>query len=174
MNKNNFRLSLIAIFVFLMITIDLKARCVEPLSQYQIDNINKAYKYGATHNLGHTFAGIICTESDGNILAVGFGDPDYGAMGINLTWHLKRIGVKNSTYNRSKYGTRLIRDDFYNFKYALIELQHWSEVSKSWREMVDHYNKGSIIKSGEYGQTVANQIRIAKKYIIYPEGYDHQ
>ena len=88
---------------------------------------------------------------------------DCGLTQINLYWHLKRKGIKDTLANRKIYREKLLSNKDYNLLYAIVELEHWEVVHEgNYRLMLCSYNQGTKCDSRNYADSIIKYNRELK------------
>ena len=140
------------------------------LTVEQIDTLRFIRDAAMEHNLVWSLTAIGWEESKFNVYSVPVNNSgDYGLFKINIYWHLKRLGLKDTIWNRSKFGTRLIKDDHYNLDTSIGILRAAERQKKSWesyRVVWSIYNSGNRDASGmEYARRIALKVKILKEHM---------
>lgn len=147
-------------------TYDELARELDNLSTEQVDTMYKVFNYGVKHDLQWSLTAIAWRESMFGVLKLPLDNgSDRGLMQINLNTYFKRYGIKDTRWNRSKYGTKLVIDDYHCMDAAIDELRYWESKKKSWenyRKVWGGYNDGHTIgKAGlSYADDIALRIKV--------------
>lgn len=91
---------------------------------------------------------------------------DRGLCQVNMGSYFKRHHIKNTAWNRSKFGTKLVVDDKFNLKAAVEEIRFWERSKKSWQSysyIWARYNAGG--KPGSVSKLYAEDIALRIKVI---------
>ena len=143
------------------------------LSVEQQEFIQWVYDFGKPYNLQWTLAAKVWEESQCGLQVISerthpvYGK-DYGITQINIHWLLVAHNLPDTPFNRSKYATKLVRDDVYCLLETINNIRHWECLKKSWqsyRFVWAHYNGGTT-PNWDYAERIAKRIRVLTKYIM--------
>ncbi len=142
------------------------------LTPSQLANITKAFNYGKQHNLQWTLAAKSWEESLGGLVKISLNThpkygKDYGLTQVNIYWFLKANNIKDTPWNRMKYGTKLITDDIYCLNASITNIRKWELSKQSWqsyRYVWAHYN-GGIKPNWNYAERIAKRIQVLRNYL---------
>jgi len=139
---------------------------VAELTYEQKSWLEFVYSRCLKYNLGNTCVAIAWEESQFNVFSVIPETGDYGLMGINLYWFMKDNNLNyRNRYLRSKWATRLVKDDEYNLVYAISKLQKLKTKYKNWFAVWAHYNGGTT-PNWKYAKRILNRIYVFRKYVL--------
>ena len=140
-------LVLIAIIMLLLIILNIKIHA-NTLTDWKLmtveqkANIHKAYLYGKPYNLGLTLSAIATVESSGGRFRISSDYKDVGITMLNLKYYMKYHGIVDSSYNRLKWITKLIRNDKLCFSHTVTTLLYFKAKYGNYKAMVSAYNNG--------------------------------
>lgn len=142
------------------------------LSTTQIDTMIYVYNFGLKHDLEWTLTAIAWKESEFGLLKLPLDNLlDRGLMQINLKTYFKRHGIKNTRWNRSKYGTMLVVNDDNNLLAAIDEIRFWESIKpkySGYRFVWKGYNGGysNSKRSIAYAADIALRIKFLRTIIL--------
>ena len=92
---------------------------------------------------------------------------DFGIYQANIKTVINRQNVKDTSWNRNMFATKLISDFQFATKNAIDELVYWQKIHKNdWSKVWSSYNGGwkyNSKEAKEYSQEIAAIIRELRK-----------
>lgn len=100
----------------------------------------ESYLAGREYGIGLTLAGICWKESRGGRWQIGLDGTGFGLYHIDVKWFLKRNGIDDTPYNRSKWGTIIMLNRQFSEQYVISFIQtlrkryhdNWYKVWKAY------------------------------------------
>lgn len=137
------------------------------LTKKDIAMLKKIKKQGQRYGLSYSLMAIAIKESNIGRYPINVDTKDYGMFQANIKTVLRRHKVKNTSWNRNRYASRLITDFRFATKNAIAELNYWKKVHKNdWRKVWGSYNGGwkyNSKRARKYSRDIATIIRKLKK-----------
>lgn len=155
-------LCLLFVFNIFAFAIDLKT-----LSTEQIETLKEIKKEGEATGLSYTLMAIAIKESRLGEYMVNLDTKDFGLYQANIRTVLSRQNIKDTTWNRNVFASKLVSDFKFATQNAIEELAFWKRVHKNdWNKVWGSYNAGYKYNSKEakeYSKHIASIIRELKK-----------
>ena len=137
------------------------------LTQKEIKILKTIKEQGRKHGLSYSLMAIAIKESSIGKYLINVDSKDFGLYQANIKTVISRHKVKNTSWNRNKYASRLITDFQFATKNAIAELVYWKKVHKNdWKKVWGSYNGGwryDSTRARKYSQEIASIIRKLKK-----------
>ena len=135
------------------------------LSVEQRDTVYEAYAFGEPYGFGHTLAAIVLVESDAGLYRISTDQRDFGVTGINIKWYLKDKGIKSNLYSRSKWSSRLVRNDVMCYTHSIKVLKQFYSKYGTYKGAVSGYNNGSSYNPAYYGK-IQKWVKFLKPILV--------
>jgi len=147
------------IFAF---AIDLKK-----LTPEQLEILREIKKEGEDHGLSYTLMALAIKESKLGLYTVNVGTQDFGLYQANIKTVLQRQQIKDTTWNRNVFASKLVSDFHFATQNAIEELTYWKKIHRNnWSKVWGSYNAGyryNTKKAKAYSKDIASIIRELKK-----------
>ncbi|RBQ28121.1 transglycosylase SLT domain-containing protein [Aliarcobacter vitoriensis] len=140
---------------------------IKNLTPQQLETLKEIKKYGEDHGLGYTLMAIAIKESKLGTYMVNLDTKDFGLYQANIRTVLNRQNIKDTTWNRNVFASKLVSDFHFATQNAIEELTFWQKVHRNdWSKVWGSYNAGYKYNSMEaknYSKEIASIIRELKK-----------
>lgn len=128
-------------------------RQLQQLTSEQKKVLNYTIEQGKKHNLGYLLAAIAWKESNLGLWPMNLDDGKYGSYSIyhiQLDYYLKREGIKNTSWNRSRHAEVLLLDIDRATEAVISIIELWKRTHKTASvtdKVIKSYNAGYNVKS---------------------------
>lgn len=140
---------------------------VKNLTLEQKEKLKEIKKEGELHGLGYTLMAIAIKESQLGEYMINLDTKDFGLYQANIKSVLNRQNVKDTTWNRNVFASKLVSDFSFATKNAIDELAYWQKVHKNdWTKIWGSYNAGFKYNSKQakqYSKHIASIIQELKR-----------
>lgn len=143
-------------------------------SEYKNNLIKKLALAGEPYDLSYTLIAIARVESNFGQVKINLQDPSCGVTMIHLKFYIKKLGIKDTPFNRNLVCSRLIENDDASIAEAVAILTYAKKrfcgkygcTKAQWRNIWGYYNAGERYagKAGrEYSSKIEKFIKKLKK-----------
>ncbi|RBQ30513.1 transglycosylase SLT domain-containing protein [Aliarcobacter vitoriensis] len=140
---------------------------IKNLTPQQLETLKEIKKYGEDHGLGYTLMAIAIKESKLGTYMVNLDTKDFGLYQANIRTVLNRQNIKDTTWNRNVFASKLVSDFHFATQNAIEELTFWQKVHRNdWSKVWGSYNAGykyNSLEAKNYSKEIASIIRELKK-----------
>ena len=143
---------------------------IKNLTQEQLETLKEIKKHGEDTGLSYTFMAIAIKESKLGEYMVNLDTKDFGLYQANIKTVLSRQNIKDTTWNRNVFASKLVSDFQFATKNAIEELTFWQKIHRNdWTKVWGSYNAGYKFNSQqakEYSKEIALIIKELKKFNV--------
>ena len=139
-------------------------------AQYKV--LLKTYKKGSVFDFELSMTSIAWHESHFGKHKMNLMDPSFGVFHNLIGSVIRRNGIRDTGWNRSRLAERLVDDYDFSFSQSLAELKYWQNywkskrVSRVWSHMISSYNAGFNHSNGkDYLAAIKLKNKVLRKYI---------
>ena len=140
---------------------------IKNLTQQEIETLKEIKKQGQQHGLSYSLMAIAIKESGLGKVMINMDSKDFGIYQANIKTVISRQNVKDTSWNRNMFATKLISDFQFATKNAIEELTYWQKIhNNDWSKVWSSYNGGWKYNSDaarQYSKDIASIIRELKK-----------
>lgn len=124
-------------------------------------------KMGKDSGLSYSLMAIAIKESKLGAYMINISSKDFGMYQANITTVLNRQNIRDTSWNRNVFASKLVFDFEFATQNAIEELTFWKKVHKNdWHKVWGSYNAGyryNSKKARTYSREIASIIRELKK-----------
>ena len=143
---------------------------IKNLTQEQLETLKEIKKHGEDTGLSYTLMAIAIKESKLGEYMVNLDTKDFGLYQANIKTVLSRQNIKDTTWNRNVFASKLVSDFQFATKNAIEELTFWQKIHRNdWTKVWGSYNAGykfNSQKAKEYSKEIALIIKELKKFNV--------
>lgn len=143
---------------------------IKNLTQEQLETLKEIKKHGEDTGLSYTLMAIAIKESKLGEYMVNLDTKDFGLYQANIKTVLSRQNIKDTTWNRNVFASKLVSDFQFATKNAIEELTFWQKIHRNdWTKVWGSYNAGYKFNSKqakEYSKEISLIIKELKKFNV--------
>ncbi|MGJ0337562.1 transglycosylase SLT domain-containing protein [Aliarcobacter cryaerophilus] len=143
---------------------------IKNLTPEQLETLKEIKKHGQDTGLSYTLMAIAIKESKLGEYMVNLDTKDFGLYQANIKTVLSRQNIKDTTWNRNVFASKLVSDFQFATKNAIEELTFWQKIHRNdWTKVWGSYNAGYKFNSQqakEYSKEIALIIKELKKFNV--------
>ena len=133
----------------------------------QLEMLREIKKMGKDSGLSYSLMAIAIKESKLGAYMINISSKDFGMYQANITTVLNRQNIRDTSWNRNVFASKLVFDFEFATQNAIEELTFWKKVHKNdWHKVWGSYNAGyryNSKKARTYSREIASIIRELKK-----------
>lgn len=137
------------------------------LTPQQLEMLREIKKMGKASGLSYSLMAIAIKESKLGAYMINISSKDFGMYQANITTVLNRQNIRDTSWNRNVFASKLVFDFEFATQNAIEELTFWKKVHKNdWHKVWGSYNAGyryNSKKARTYSREIASIIRELKK-----------
>jgi hypothetical protein len=137
------------------------------LTPQQLEMLREIKKMGKDSGLSYSLMAIAIKESKLGAYMINISSKDFGMYQANITTVLNRQNIRDTSWNRNVFASKLVFDFEFATQNAIEELTFWKKVHKNdWHKVWGSYNAGyryNSKKARTYSREIASIIRELKK-----------
>ncbi|MDD2508018.1 MAG: transglycosylase SLT domain-containing protein [Aliarcobacter skirrowii] len=137
------------------------------LTPQQLEMLREIKKMGKDSGLSYSLMAIAIKESKLGAYMINISSKDFGIYQANITTVLNRQNIRDTSWNRNVFASKLVFDFEFATQNAIEELTFWKKVHKNdWHKVWGSYNAGyrhNSKKARTYSREIASIIRELKK-----------
>lgn len=137
------------------------------LTPQQLEMLREIKKMGKDSGLSYSLMAIAIKESKLGAYMINISSKDFGMYQANITTVLNRQNIRDTSWNRNVFASKLVFDFEFATQNAIEDLTFWKKVHKNdWHKVWGSYNAGyryNSKKARTYSREIASIIRELKK-----------